>query len=87
LKNNTCYQPDEVTNVDALGKNYIENNGTTLQSIKDQLKNTTLPTLNCSTSTPLFNGKKCVGCPKTEFYLLSNSTCYKAKNVTNLKAL
>jgi hypothetical protein len=48
-----------------------------------------LPTQPCPADKPVFGGpnKTCFACPSGEFLLLSNFTCYKPKNVTNVDAL
>lgn len=89
IKTRSCYQPLLRTNVEALKKDarYIEIGNHTLKALNDTLNNSTLPTVPCPASAPIYDGAACHHCNDGEFFLLSNLTCIKAKNVTNVKAL
>ena len=89
LANATCYTPSYVSNLTALNetKLFIESDNVTLDQLNKTLSNSTLPSIVCNASTPIFNGKTCIACPAGQYVVLSNSTCYKAKNVTNVAAI
>jgi hypothetical protein len=91
LSSLTCYKPKSVTNVDALkqAKTYVENENHTLAQLNSSIAAEKLPTQPCPADKPVFGGqnKTCFACPSGEFLLLSNFTCYKPKNRTNVEYL
>jgi hypothetical protein len=91
LSNLSCYQPQYVTNVEAVKKSnsYVEDSNHTLAQLNSSIAAEKLPTQPCPADKPAFGGqnKTCFACPSGEFLLLSSLTCYKPKNVTNVDAL
>lgn len=89
LSNFSCFVPKQHTNVKVLEteKNYIEDATHTLKAINDTINKDTYPSVPCPDSQPLWNGKACMGCPKGNYYILANSTCYVPKNRTNVELL
>ena len=87
----TIYTPKKVANVEALKKNqsYVEDDNHTLAKLNSSIAAEKLPTEKCPEDKPVFGGenKTCFTCPKGEYILLSNFTCYTPKLVTNVDAL
>jgi hypothetical protein len=90
IKSRSCYKPLFRTNIEALQKShrYIEIDNHTLKALNDSINKQVLPTQPCSEAAPILDASgTCHHCSEGEFYLLSNLTCIKAKNATNVEAL
>ena len=89
LSNSSCYTPHLVTNVSYLGimKNYVEVGNATFLSLSNSIHSSKLPVVACNSSTPVFNGKTCMACPKGTFYALNNFTCLTPHFVANIAQL
>jgi hypothetical protein len=88
IKDKSCYEPPLVTNIEALRKmgKVIEEDSSTLANLQTSISQIVKPKL-CPETTPLFNRAACIACPSGTYYMLSNSTCYTPKQVTNVPFL
>lgn len=78
-----------MTNVDFLSKWHlaVEQGEHTLAALNASIQKEPLPTRPCPEDAPMWDGKKCISCPEGNLYLIKDNSCYKAKAVTNVKAL
>lgn len=78
-----------MTNVSALNisKRYANYLGVTLNSINVSISQHKYPVVACPSTSPLFDGVKCIHCSPGTYYLLSNASCYTPHLVTNVSYL
>jgi hypothetical protein len=89
LMTSRCYKPQYATNTTYLNAtgHYIQVGNYTLANLVQALTSSPLPSVACPISAPVFNGTHCVYCPPTDYYFLSNFTCYHPAKVSNISAL
>ena len=68
-------------------KNVKETDNYTLANIEKQANASTLPTVQCNSQKPLFNGKICISCDQDAIYDLKAANCIPPQLYTNTTAL
>lgn len=89
LYNNTCYIPQNVSNLTSIlnSGNYVNIANYTLVNMNAQIIASKYPVAHCPGNKPLWNGTECIQCPNGTYYLFLNLTCYTPHHATNITAI
>jgi hypothetical protein len=68
-------------------KNIKKTDNFTVDDYEKQIKSAELPLAPCNETTPLFDGKTCIGCDDYSQYDLKNLVCIPPQMYTNTAAL
>ena len=90
LRNMRCVKGVTISNFPVLRRSkVIELGKATLLNLEKSQKSAAglIPTLYCPLTSPLYNGRQCVGCALVQYYNLQGLNCYTPSLVTNVSAL